>query len=319
MNTNDTKLIIGFITYGKVTAKYLPYFLPSLKNQTYNDFKILAVDNTDDGDRNNIDYIQNNYPEILIEASGENLGFSAAYNRMINKAIDLQARYFFAINLDLFLESDAIEKLISSLEKNESLGSVSPKILRWNFSDNKKTNIIDSLGIKLLPGLRFMDIGQGEIDNNQNSNQEILGPSGAAAMYRISAFKKVANNGQYFDELMFMYKEDCDLAYRLKLAGFKSRCVNEAIAYHDRTVSAKGSGNLDVFLNRKNKSRQAKKWSFLNQQLIFWKFWRTLDWKNKLALVWYQIKILFFIIFFEPYLFGQLPKLYKLRKLAKCY
>jgi GT2 family glycosyltransferase len=319
MNTNDTNLVIGFIAYGESTAKYLPYFLPSLKDQTYNNFKILAIDNTNDGTTSNIDYIKNNYPEIDIISAGENLGFAKAYNKLINKAREFGSQYFLAINLDIILEANTIEKLINTLVKDDKLGSVCPKILKWDFENNKKTNIIDSLGIRLLPGLRFADIGQGKIDQGQNSATEILGPSGAAGLYRMGALKKVSNNSQYFDELMFMYKEDCDLAYRLKLAGYKSSCVNDAVVYHDRTVSAKGESNILIAMNRKNKSRQAKEWAFLNQQIIFWKFWRTLDCKNKLALVWYQIKILIFIIIFEPYLFGQLPKLYRLKKLAKVY
>jgi GT2 family glycosyltransferase len=319
MNTNGTKLIIGFITYGESTAKYLPYFLPSLKNQTFKDFKILAVDNTDDGGHENFDYIKNNYFEIEIIEQSRNLGFAKAYNLMINKAIDYGAEYFLAINPDIILEADAIEKLLCAFKEDESLGSVCPKILRWNFENNKKTNIIDSLGIKLLSGLRFVDLGQGEIDQSQFGKENILGPSGACALYKVETLKKIANNRQYFDEVFFMYKEDCDLAYRLNLAGFKSRCVVNAVVYHDRTVSGKGEGNLAIALNRRKKSRQAKKWSFVNQQIILCKFWSTLDMKNKFALVWTQIKLLIFITFFEPYLFGQLPVLYNLRKKAKCY
>lgn len=117
------------------------------------------------------------------------------------------------------------------------------------------------------PGLRFVDAGQGEPDKGQYDDINILGPSGAAAMYRLEALEKAEQNGQYFDELMFMYKEDCDLAYRLKLAGYKSKCAPDAIIYHDRTARAKGEGNLKVFFNRGNKSQQIKKWSFLNQQI----------------------------------------------------
>ncbi|MEA3463693.1 MAG: glycosyltransferase, partial [Patescibacteria group bacterium] len=90
-------LIIGFITYGKSTAKYLPYFLPSLKKQTFNNFKIIAFDNTENSDNENINYIKNNHPELEILRAGENIGFARAYNRMINKAVEMNAEYFLAI------------------------------------------------------------------------------------------------------------------------------------------------------------------------------------------------------------------------------
>ena len=43
-------LTIGFITYGKSAAKYLPYFLPSLQKQTFQDFQILVIDNNEEQD-----------------------------------------------------------------------------------------------------------------------------------------------------------------------------------------------------------------------------------------------------------------------------
>ena len=164
-----------------------------------------------------------------------------------------------------------------------------------------------------------MDAGQGESDKGQYDDINILGPSGAAAMYRLSALEKVKFNNQYFDELMFMYKEDCDLAYRLKLAGYKSKCVSDAIIYHDRTAQAKGEGNLEIAFNRRNKSRQVKKWSFLNQQIIYAKYWRKQDLYSKIAIIWRQVKTLVFILLFEQYLLVQLIQLWKIRKKITIY
>ena len=321
------KLIIGFITYGKLTAKYLPYFLSSLKNQAFKDFKILVIDNSETKDNDNAKYIKRNYsfdysqnrPEIEIEWPGSNIGFAKAYNRMIKKAIEIGAKYFLVINPDIILEPDAILKLVNAMDNNDKLGSVCPKIRQWDFVNNKKTNIIDTCGIQLKSGLRFIDAGQGQIDKGQFDNVKIVGPSGAAAMYRISALEKVKEGDNYFDELMFMYKEDCDLAYRLFLANFKSKCVLEAIIYHDRTAEAKGESDLHVALNRRQKSRQVKKWSFLNQQIVFIKYWRWQNWQNKLAIIWHEIKMIIFILLFEQYLLGQFGKLRKMRKQIKIY
>ena len=72
MTEHNTKLLVGFITYGKLTSKYLPYFLPSLKKQTFKDFKIIVVDNSEEEDNENIKYIKENYPEMKIERPGEN-------------------------------------------------------------------------------------------------------------------------------------------------------------------------------------------------------------------------------------------------------
>lgn len=313
------KLIIGSIVYGGLTAKYLPDFFQSLKNQSFKDFKISVIDNSETEENENKKSIQENYAEVDFNWVGRNLGFAKAYNILMKRAMEINAEYFLAINPDTILEAGAIERMIGELEDNSLLGSVSPKILKWDFENRQKTKLIDSCGIKLLPGLKFADIGQGEIDRGQYDNINILGPSGAAALYRMSALKKVKNENGYFDESMFMYKEDCDLAYRLFLAGYKSKLAPGAVVYHDRTAASEGKSDLSVARNRKNKSRKVNEWSFLNQQIIFWKFWRTINWKNKLILVFYQIKVLIYILFFEPYLLKQLWPLYKIRKTVKIY
>jgi GT2 family glycosyltransferase len=155
--------------------------------------------------------------------------------------------------------------------------------------------------------------------DSKNCKEEIIGPSGACAIYRLSALEKIMQNGQYFDELMFMYKEDCDLAYRLILVGFKSKCVCEATAFHDRTIGGSGQSNLAAALNRKNKSRQAKKWAFLNQQIIFIKYWRLQSLRNKIAIIWFEIKMLIFALFFETYLLKEYFNLFRIKNKIKIY
>jgi GT2 family glycosyltransferase len=306
------RLYIGFITYGELTAKYLPYFLPSLKNQNLKDFKILAIDNSETAENENAKYIKENFSEINLKWSGENLGFSKAFNLMIKQALKEGAEYFLAINPDIILENDALEKLVMAMDNNSELGSATAKVLKWDFINQKKTKIIDSCGIKLLPGLRFVDFREGEQDN-KDCDDEIIGVSGACAIYRLSALEKVKENGQYFDESMFMYKEDCDLAYRLFLDNYKAKCVNDSIVYHDRSSAGKGEGNLAVISNRKNKSRLVKQLSFLNQQIIFVKYWRLQSLINKIAIIWFEIKMLVFALFFEQYLLKEYLKIFKIK------
>lgn len=313
------KLAIGFIAYGKSTAKYLPYFLSSLKKQNFENYKILAIDNSENKKNQNAEYIKKNYPEIIIEWAGGNIGFACAYNKMISQVVELGVEYFLVINPDIILEPDAIEKMIKEIDGDKELGSVCPKILKWDFERNKKTKIIDSCGIKEISALRFNDVGQGEIDNGQYDNANIIGPSGAAAMYRISALEKIKNNSEYFDELMFMYEEDCDLAYRLMLTGYKSKLVADAIIYHNRTASAKGSGNLQVALNRKNKSRQIKRWGFLHKHIIFIKYWNILSVKQKIEAAWFAFKMFIFAIIFERYLLKEYWKLWGLKNKIKIF
>ncbi len=331
------KLTIGFITYGKSAEKYLPYFLPSLQKQTFQDFQIFVIDNNKEQDHESNQLIKKYFFKAEIEWAGENIGFARAHNKMINKAEKENTQYYLSINIDIILEPDAVGQMVKAMDSYKELGSVCPKILRWDFPSPPrlaskratplplrrergakcKTKIIDTCGIQEISALRFKDAGQGEIDNGQYDNAEILGPSGAAAMYNVSALEKIKTNNEYFDELMFMYEEDCDLAYCLMLAGYKSKLIPEAVIYHDRTASAKGMGNLQIAINRKNKSRQVKRWGFLHKHIMFIKYWSILSIKQKLEVLWFAFRMFAFAVVFEQYLLKEYWKLWGLRNKIK--
>lgn len=311
------KIAIGFITYNADTAKYLPYFLDSLfkslETWPKDDFLVLAQDNSEEPDNYNREYIEKvfNKEEELIKFrwSGENVGFAKSYNVMIDEADVWGAELFLMINPDTLITPDAVTKMVEALEADKILGSVAPKILHWDFANLKLTQQIDTCGLMLSPGLVFTDIGQGLADSGQFYDVSILGPSGAAGLYRMAALKAVKEKTGYLDERMFMYKEDCDLAYRLSLAGFSSKLAPEAIIYHDRTASADGDGLMVSLKNRVGKSQQVRSWSFLNQHLLFIKFWSKQSFVNKIKIL---IKVGLFGIFaliWEPFLLKNYSKI----------
>jgi GT2 family glycosyltransferase len=319
METLRPKIYIGFITYGKTTAKYLPYFLPSLKNQSYNNFKIVAVDNSENKENENADYIKNSFPEVDFKWAGKNLGFAKAFNLMIKQALKDGAEYFLALNPDMILESECLVNLVATIQGDKTIGAVQPKILKWDFENNQKTNQIDSLGLIVTKEHRFSDWRQGELGNLPISKtpSEIFGFTGAAVLLSLKALEDVAyvsdKKKEYFDELMFMYKEDCDLSYRLRLAGWKIILAPAAIVYHNRTVASLGETNLKIAVNRRLKSRQVKQWSFLNQWILLLKLAKLpFSWRIKLATSWYQFKSLAYVLLFEPFLLKELVKLWQL-------
>jgi GT2 family glycosyltransferase len=295
----EKSVVIGFITYGEVTGKYLPDFAASLKGQTYQDFAILAWDNSPAGANLNSDWLKQNLPEAVIDTAGANLGFAKAANRLLAWAQEMGAEYFFLVNPDTYLDQGAVEQLIKTLDEHPEVTAASPKVLRWDFVNKTKTNIIDTCGLALRAGFKFVDVGQGEVDRGQYDQAPILGPSGASAFFRLSDLGTIR-----FDERFFMYKEDCDLAYQLCLAGKKSIVVSRAVVYHDRTVT-RGS--------RRAKSRQSKQWSFYGQQLLLKKYWRRQNWWNKTLIVGREIFMLAYAVIFEPYLLAELTKLKKFK------
>lgn len=313
------KLVVGFITYNDASAKYLGDFLPSLKAALaflpLSERQIIAFDNSNlDHNINRLSleyFVKDNPGELIRLTKDKNLGFSRAYNFMIREAKKLKADYFLALNPDTIMEPDAVSKLLEKLASDKKIGSVSPKILRWDFAKRAKTKQIDSCGLVLKAGLRFRDLGQGERDEGQYDKLQILGPSGAFAMYRLSALEKIKTNHDYFDSRFFMYKEDCDLAYRLSQAGFESRLVAEALVYHDRTVGDFGKGIWGRLLARRRLSKQTRAWSFKNQHLIFVKHFLKEHFISQLIIIGRVGSLFIFSLILEQFNLKEYPAIFR--------
>jgi GT2 family glycosyltransferase len=276
------KLVIAFLCYQDSSVPYLPDFLSSLEAaiatlETEIEVSILAGDNSDFSDRRNESIIKSfktssSYNFDYLDFK-KNLGFAAAYNRLLNRAIDNKAEYFLMLNPDVYLDSQFINKLLLVLDGNQTLVAVCPKIYRWDFKNKQFTQTIDSCGLGLKPGLCFYDLGQGELDHGQFDKEELIGPSGAAAMFRLSKLVQIGTKEEIYDERFFMYKEDCDLAYRLNANNLSTEFVPEAICYHDRSAAKQG-GFWHTWQNWRQRSRKTRSWSFVNQHLLFIKYIR---------------------------------------------
>jgi GT2 family glycosyltransferase len=308
LETASPKVWVGFIVYGASTAPYLSYFLQSLKKQTHISFQVVCFDNTPSVENENSELLAA-HPEIKIYRGEGNIGFSAAYNILISEAVNAGATYFFVVNPDTILEPEVIDQLISTLENSPHCASVAPKLLKWNFTAKIKTSVIDSCGVVLKSGLKFSDLGQGHEDHGQFDQLAILGPSGAAGMFRLKALQAIVENDNYFDEYFFMYKEDCDLIYRLHLAGYNSQLVSSAIMYHDRTVT--GGGVIRRFFDRRSRSKAINRFAFINQHWLYVKYWRRQIMSSKLLILVGVCTRFFQALIFEQYLLGAYRVIYK--------
>jgi glucose-1-phosphate thymidylyltransferase len=328
------KVVIGAILYdtkkwGYGTSKYLKYFMDSVKKQDYPNIELVLVDNSEEEKNANIDFFKKNYPEIKIIRPGYNTGFGKANNIMIDYAKKVKADYYLASNVDMVYNPNVVSELVNAIMKTPQIASATCKIRRWNFNkrddDTKgKTNFIDTTGHIITKEHRFLDRGQGEIDYGQfDSEEEVFGPSGALAIYRISALNDIAFKNEdggleYFDELMFMYKEDVDLNYRFQFAGYKSIYTPKATVYHDRSVEAWGSGVIGIIKGRYKRKKEYKEWSWLNHHIILKKM---LDNKFssdvRLKTKWFEFKSGVFVLLFERHLIKQWWKLFKMRKQIK--
>ncbi|MBI5412579.1 glycosyltransferase family 2 protein [Candidatus Peregrinibacteria bacterium] len=289
------KVTIGILLYH--SRKYLPDCLSTLRAQDYPNLEITLRDNAS-GEGGDYEWVKANHPEIAIK-KGPNIGFGAGHNALIRKAT---GEFYACLNVDMRFEPDFIRWLVEAVQKDPEIAVATGKLLRWDFGgpNQGKTTQIDTVGLKYFRSHRFEDEGQGSEDTGQyDTAREIFGSSGAAFLARMEALKDVG----YFDELFFMYKEDIDLAYRLRWAGWKAVYTPKAVAYHDRTTAnLEGGGIFSLIANRKSHSQRVKEWSYLNHEIMLRKNYSGFSWRVRLATAWYQFKTYIYIFCFERYL-----------------
>ncbi len=246
------KVSINIIIYNGL--KYIKPCIDSILNQTFKDFEINILDNNSSD--NSVNFIKENYPNINLIESKENLGFAAGHNKMIEIN---NSEYVLVTNQDIILEPDFLEKIVNFMDDNPEYGSCCGKLLKSKYNGQvfEKTNIIDCIGLGKTNRCRFFNIGEGETDSGQyNSDFQIFGVSGALALYRRSALENVKDKYEYFDNRFFMYKEDIDLAWRLNNKNYKTKYLFDAVAYHERGYSGDSNKNTIDTIRRKNKDNE---------------------------------------------------------------
>lgn len=318
---NTVGVTIGVATHN--SEKYLEPCLRSLLSQTHENSEIVVFDNASTDDTLKI--LEEKFPEIQVIESEKNVGFARAHNEIIRNT---QSEFYACVNIDTIFEQNFISELVRAIQEKPSLGAAGGKLKFWDFeafeegADSEgKTNFIDTVGIRILRSHRFEDIGQGEIDCGQfDDEKKIFGISGSAALYRREALNDVAfkNNRdekEYFDESMFMYKEDVDLAYRLQWAGWKAVLAPLAVGYHDRTVSVRGTSAMSIIKNRLKKTRRVNRRSFLNHRILLQKnFSPSFSLGTQSATKFYNFKVFLYVLIFETELLGTWWKIFRMRK-----
>ncbi len=278
--------------------------------QTYKDLEVIAVLNdSSDGSK---DIIQKDYSQVKIVEPGYNSLFAIGNNIGIKNS---SGEFIQLVNDDLLLEPNYVEDLLMAFT-DQRVASATGKILRYDFKENKKLNIIDTTGLilwtKWMTG-RVRDRGQLQEDRGQfDHDLDIFGVSGAAPMYRRSALEKVKFDQEFFDEDFKMYWEDVDLSWRFNNAGFKSKYVPQALAYHGRTAGSSKGGYIFFWrfiAHHRKIPSWVRKLNYKNHFLMYIKnaknLWHPAFWLREMGMLGY-------IIVFEPGTLKIIPELVRL-------
>ena len=162
--------------------------------------------------------VRERFPWARAVEFGENLGFG----RALNEAIAAEpGDPIVLLNDDVTVEPGFVAGLIEAAEGGIEM--VAAVLLRERDPDR-----IDSAGILADRTLMGFDYLSGESVTALEGAADPLGPTGGAALFQRAAFEAVAG----FDERMFLYYEDLDLALRIRDEGGRCRLAPGARGIH---------------------------------------------------------------------------------------
>jgi GT2 family glycosyltransferase len=293
------RVAVNIVTFN--SAQDIGACLESLEKQTFRDFRIHILDNASADDtieklaRFDIDLVR----------SQLNLGFAKAHNDLIHS---YPAEYILILNPDTILRPDFVRSMFLALEARPDAASATGKLLRFDGVT------LDSAGIVMLRSQRHLDRGADELDRGQfDKPEDVFGPSGAAALYRLKALKDVAVNEQFFDEDFFAYREDADLAWRCRLMGWKSIYVPSAVALHRRRVTPERRSQLSSLINYHSvKNRFLLRLNNMTRSLYLRDLWPITT--RDIAVVGYVLLREWTSIPALSYLIRNMPRLWRKRR-----
>ncbi len=238
-------IAVQIVTYN--SADYIADCLNSVILQSYPVEKIIVIDN----DSNDcIKDVVSHYSNVYFVQNSINSGFVGGHNQGLNYA---ETDYVLVLNPDVILDKYYIEHIIKLMQLNEKVGAATGKLYR-----DLDSYIIDSTGINIKKSRRAVDRGSGEVDQGQYDDMiNVFGVSGAAAVYKREMIDMISEDGRFFDESFFAYKEDVDVSWRARLAGWEICFVPKAIAQHERGWKDNKS--------RKDISLKTRKHSYINR------------------------------------------------------
>jgi GT2 family glycosyltransferase len=197
----------------------------------------IVVDNASKDDT--IAMLEGCFPHVTVVRNTQNLGFGRAVN--LGAAEAAGADVIILVNNDAVCTPDFVARLLEPFA-DPTVGMVAGVLLQ-----DAAPDLIDSAGIELDTTLGSWDYLWNRPVSALAGARDPVGPCGGAAAYRLAAFRDVGG----FDEALFAYWEDVDLALRLQQAGWSCRLARgaRAVHKHGQTVGAASPAarRLDAF------------------------------------------------------------------------
>lgn len=223
--------------------------IKSIKLQKYSGkIKIIIVDNNSSDDT--VKYVSKKYPTVELLPQFENNGFARGNNIGIDHVMkDKSIQYIVLLNTDARISDNWTETMVSFAQNKPKLATAQSITLDYyDHSTMDSTHIYLSRYSQATQASYGYPIG----DNYDVPPVKVFGCN-AAAMLISRKFIEAQPFSTFFDETMFMYLEDVDIATRATVMGWDNYTVPGTRAYHMGSVSSsKKDPSFSMYMTFRN-------------------------------------------------------------------
>ena len=206
--------------------------------------EVIVVDNASAQDEATT--IEEQYPQVKVIRSKENIGFAGGNNLGIKAA---QGKYLFFLNNDTLLKPQAsdLKPLISRLESSPKIGMVCPKIkFSWG---NQLIQFAGYTPLSLIT-MRNKAFGCGKVDLGQFDTPHLTPYAhGAAMMVKREVIEKVG----LMPECYFLYYEELDWSMMIHRSGYDIWYEPACTVYHKESQATGQNSPLRTYYITRNR------------------------------------------------------------------
>jgi len=164
----------------------------------------------------------------------ERVSYAAAINAGI---VATEGDAVLLLNADCVLDEGFLAAAQARLRQG-AIGSVAPRLIRATGMDPAdRLDVIDAAGIVVDRRRKNTLVGHGEKVSHYRDAAEVFGGDGACVLYRREVLDACAVGGEVLDEDLELWASDVDLAWRVRLLGWRCTYEPRAVAWHMRFYS----------------------------------------------------------------------------------
>jgi len=202
-----------------------PCLISLYENELNFSFDVVVVDNgSTDGSQ---EMLAEKFPQVKIIQNDRNVGLSTASNQGIEATT---GRYILLLNNDTIVNQESLENLVVYLDEHPGAGAAGGKLLNPDGTLQAGYGTFPNLSQEFLiaTGLGRMIWSNYPDHNTSKDFLSVDWLSSACLILRRSALDKVG----MLDEEFFIYGDEVDLQYRLKLSGWQVYYLPQVSTIH---------------------------------------------------------------------------------------